>query len=86
MDYIIGVDIGTTSTKSVLYDTKGKVIAYANSGYQLYQDIPDMAEENPEEIFGAVLETMGSVIRKSQVQASEIKGVSFSSAIHVRPM
>ncbi|WCG34866.1 gluconokinase [Companilactobacillus farciminis] len=82
MDYIIGVDIGTTSTKSVLYDTKGKVIAYANSGYQLYQDIPDMAEEDPEEIFGAVLETMGSVIRKSQVQASEIKGVSFSSAMH----
>ncbi len=82
MDYIIGVDIGTTSTKSVLYDTKGKVIAYANSGYQLYQDILDMAEEDPEEIFGAVLETMGSVIRKSQVQASEVKGVSFSSAMH----
>lgn len=82
MEYIIGVDIGTTSTKSVLYDMKGKVIAYANAGYQLYQDIPDMAEEDPEDIFDAVLEVMGQVIRKSKVKTEAIRGVSFSSAMH----
>ncbi|KRN99334.1 gluconate kinase [Companilactobacillus kimchiensis] len=79
---MIGVDIGTTSTKSVLYDMKGKVIAYANTGYQLYQDIPDMAEEDPEDIFDAVIEVLGQVIRKGKVQSSEIKGISFSSAMH----
>ncbi|WP_334333286.1 gluconokinase [Companilactobacillus sp. HBUAS59544] len=82
MEYMIGVDIGTTSTKSVLYDMKGKVIAYANSGYQLYQDIPDMAEEDPDDIFDAVIEVLGQVIRKGKVQKGELKGVSFSSAMH----
>lgn len=82
MEYIIGVDIGTTSTKSVLYDMKGKVLAYANVGYKLYQDIPDMAEEDPEDIFEAVLNVMGQVIRKSKVNTESIKGVSFSSAMH----
>lgn len=80
MNYIIGVDIGTTSTKSVLYDLKGKVIAYANKGYQLYQDTPDMAEEDPDDIFDAVIEVLGQV--KGKVQTSEIKGVSFSCAMH----
>ena len=82
MEYMIGVDIGTTSTKSVLYDMKGKVMAYANTGYQLYQDVPDMAEEDPEDIFDAVIEVLGQVIRKGKVQTNEIKGVSFSSAMH----
>lgn len=82
MDYMIGADIGTTSTKAVLYDMKGKVIAYANSGYQLYQDTPDMAEEDPEDIFGAVVEVLGQVMRKGKVKPGELKGVSFSSAMH----
>jgi len=82
MEYMIGVDIGTTSTKSVLYDMKGKVIAYANSGYQLYQDIPDMAEEDPDDIFDAVIEVLGQVLRKGKVKSGEVKGISFSSAMH----
>ncbi len=82
MEYMIGVDVGTTSTKSVLYDMEGKVIAYANSGYQLYQDVPDMAEEDPDDIFDAVVEVLGQVIRKGKIKAGELKGISFSSAMH----
>ena len=82
MDYMIGVDIGTTTTKSVLYDMSGKVIAYAHAGYKLYQETPDMAEEDPNDIFDAVIEVLDQVIRKSKIQSSEIKGISFSSAMH----
>ncbi|APX73222.1 gluconokinase [Companilactobacillus allii] len=80
MEYIIGTDIGTTSTKCVLYDTKGNVIEYANKGYQLIQTTPDMAEEDPKDIFNAVIDVMGQVMRK--VKPGELKGVSFSSAMH----
>lgn len=82
MRYMIGVDIGTTSTKGVLYDLQGNVVAHANIGYQLYQDIPDMAEEDPEDIFDAVIAVMGQIIRKGKAEIDEIKGVSFSSAMH----
>ncbi|MFD1670778.1 gluconokinase [Agrilactobacillus yilanensis] len=80
--YMIGTDIGTTSTKCVLYDLKGHVIAHADKGYPLYQDVPDMAEEDPEDIFNAVIDVLGQVIRKVKVKPEEIKGVSFSSAMH----
>lgn len=82
MEYIIGADIGTTSTKAVLYDLKGNVKAYANVGYPLYQDTPDMAEEDPEEIFNAVTDVLFQVMRKGDVKPGELKGVSFSSAMH----
>ncbi len=38
--YMIGVDLGTTSTKVVLFDLKGHAIATANNPYPLYQDTP----------------------------------------------
>ncbi|MHA3065086.1 gluconokinase [Lacticaseibacillus saniviri] len=82
MDYMIGVDLGTTSTKVVLFDMKGQSHAYANNPYPLYQDTPDMAEEDPEEIFEAVIAGLTEVMRKGKVQPGELKGVSFSAAMH----
>ena len=80
MDYLIGVDLGTTSTKVVLFDTKGHVIASANKGYKLYRDAPDMAEENLDEIWEAFTDAMAQVARAAK--DGKILGVSFSSAMH----
>lgn len=81
-DYLIGVDIGTTSTKAVLYDAKGNVKGYANKEYPLYQVVPDMAEQDPDEIFETVIDVLTAVVRKSGADVTRIAGVSFSSAMH----
>ncbi|WP_125565407.1 gluconokinase [Companilactobacillus insicii] len=80
MGYVIGVDVGTTSTKCVLYDLKGKVISHSNKGYKLYQTEPGMAEEDPDEIFSAVIATIKEVV--INIDTSKIKFVSFSTAMH----
>ena len=59
---MIGVDIGTTSTKAVLYEENGTVVASANIGYPLYTPSADIAEQDPEEIFTAVLQAVQQVI------------------------
>jgi len=78
--YIIGIDIGTTSTKCVLYDQKGTVITHADAGYQLIQTEPGMAEEDPDEIFQAVLTTLKQVM--NGIEPDDLSGVSFSTAMH----
>ncbi|GEM_PF-3204232 len=35
MDYLIGIDIGTSNTKIVLYDTHGNEIRVASYDYEL---------------------------------------------------
>ncbi|MFC6255160.1 gluconokinase [Secundilactobacillus hailunensis] len=82
MDYMIGVDIGTTSVKTVLFDNVGKVQGYSNNLYPLYQDVPDMAEEDPDEIFSAIVDGLTTVLRKANLSKGELKGVSFSAAMH----
>ncbi|MDR3191179.1 MAG: gluconokinase [Lactobacillaceae bacterium] len=80
MDYLIGVDLGTTSTKAVLFDTKGQVIASANQGYKLYRDEPDMAEQDLTEIWDAFLAAVKEVALAAV--DGKILAVSFSSAMH----
>ncbi|BAP85196.1 gluconokinase [Paucilactobacillus hokkaidonensis JCM 18461] len=82
MDYMIGVDLGTTSTKAVLYDDQCNVLGYANKLYPLYQDQPDMAEEDPNEIFDAVVDALTEVLRKADLTTGTLRGVSFSAAMH----
>lgn len=38
--YMIGVDIGTTSTKAVLFKENGTIVAQSNQGYPLHQPSP----------------------------------------------
>ncbi|WP_413522311.1 gluconokinase [Brochothrix thermosphacta] len=82
LDLVIGMDIGTTSTKGVLYDTDGTVIATSDKLYSLIQDQPDKAEQNPDEILTAVVSVISNIVRDAGVNRSRIAGVSFSSAMH----
>ncbi|MDP1420276.1 gluconokinase [Peribacillus simplex] len=78
--YMLGVDIGTTSTKAVLFTKKGDVIQQENVGYPLYT--PDMttAEQDPEEIFQAVLKAFSNITK--QHPDKKLSFISFSSAMH----
>lgn len=79
---IIGVDIGTTSTKAVAFDPNGKVLAHHAVGYPLLTPSPVVAEQDPDEIYAAVLTVLREVVRKTQTAPEEVIGVSFSAAMH----
>lgn len=80
--YVVGVDIGTTSTKSVLYSNAGQEIEQHNVGYPLNAPIQDAAVQNPRQIFQAVIETVKQVINKAGINQSDILCLSFSAAMH----
>lgn len=82
MKYMIGVDIGTTSTKSVLYDENGQFIMKHNIGYPLHTPNVDVSEENPDELFDAVLMTVKYVVREANIKKEDIKLISFSAQMH----
>ena len=47
MNYLIGADIGTSGTKTVLFDTAGNVVSSATVEYPLYQPQNGWAEQDP---------------------------------------
>jgi gluconokinase len=79
---MIGIDIGTTSTKAVLYRETGEIITQANHGYDLYTPDIFTAEQDPLEIFMAVKLSIKHVMEKSRINAERLSLISFSSAMH----
>lgn len=80
--YIIAADIGTTSTKTLVISREGKVVASHSIEYPLFTPAADRAEQDPHEIFDAVVQGIGAVVSKADITAEQVLCVSFSSAMH----
>ncbi len=82
MAYLIGVDLGTSGTKTVLFAEDGTVAASCTIEYPLYQPQNGWAEQDPLDWWNAVCDTTKVVIAKAGISASEIKGVGLSGQMH----
>ena len=82
MNYLIGIDVGTSATKTVLFDGEGTVIASASKEYGMIQPQNGWAEQNPGDWKNAVLETLSEVRERSGVPAGAIKGIGLSGQMH----
>lgn len=61
MQYIIGIDIGTTNTKAVAFTDQGEVLGSAGSGYAVFADASGRHELDPERLLEAVVSALADV-------------------------
>ena len=82
----IGVDIGTTSTKVVVFraDRKGRgsVLGDHAVEYPLETPVPGAAEQDPERIFQAVVVAIHGAVMAARVAGKDVACVAFSAAMH----
>ena len=79
---ILGVDIGTSATKTVLFDLTGRIIASASREYPLYQPQMGWAEQDPEDWAQATLNTIAEVTASAGVDRRSILGMGLSGQMH----
>ncbi|MFT3952137.1 MAG: xylulokinase [Oscillospiraceae bacterium] len=82
MAYVIGIDCGTSGTKTVLFDELGNVVASHTVEYPMYQPKNGYAEQNPKDWADAALATLTAVVAKSGVDKNDIKGIGLSGQMH----
>ena len=82
MAYVIGVDCGTSGTKTVLFDESGKVIASKTIEYPMYQPKNGYAEQDPADWSNAMINTIKAVMTQSGVSKEDVKGVGISGQMH----
>lgn len=80
MKYLIGIDIGTSGTKSILMDENGVLLASATAEYPLYQPQNGWAEQDPEDWWHAVCKTLQEITAKIDPKA--IAGIGLSGQMH----
>lgn len=82
MSYVIGVDCGTSGTKTVLFDEMGCVIASKTIEYPMYQPKNGYAEQEPADWAAAMINTIKAVMAKSGVKKEDVKGIGISGQMH----
>ncbi len=81
-EHILGIDIGTTSTKVVLFALNGTIIGQHAMGYPLLSPQADIQEQDPNEIYQATIGSVRAVVDRFPEQAKSIIGMAFSTVMH----
>lgn len=82
MAYLLGIDIGTSGTKTVLFDVSGNSIASNTQEYPLYQPKNGWAEQDPLDWWRATYVSIQNVLKKSGINAEDVKGIGLSGQMH----
>lgn len=82
MQALMGIDLGTSSCKTLIMQPDGEVLSIAQKGYDIESSEPGFAEQNIDVLCDAAFETVRAAIEKSGLSAENIAGVGFSGQMH----
>lgn len=82
MNYLIGIDVGTSSTKTVLYDENLNEVFISNYEYPLYQPKNGWAEQDPNDWSKALIYTIKDIVNNSMINIDDICGIGITGQMH----
>ena len=82
MGCLLGIDVGTSATKGLVCDERGKVLATASADYPLYTPKPGWSEQDPEDWWWATRKVTRAVLRKAKKKGADVIGIGLSGQMH----
>lgn len=82
MSYYMGVDIGTSSVKSMLISGNGNVAGTEQVGYNIIKERLSWAEQDMEELWQAARQTIAALVKRFPGEAAQISCISYSGQMH----
>jgi xylulokinase len=79
--YVMGVDIGTSGCKTLVIDDRGDVVVKATEEYPLSTPKPGWSEQNPEDWWRAVQNTVRQTVKDLDTP-DDIKAIGLSGQMH----
>jgi glycerol kinase len=77
--YILALDQGTTSSRAILFDEKGKAVAIAQQEFEQIYPQPGWVEHNPAEIWSSQLSAAQRVLSDNKIQADQIAAIGITN-------
>ena len=71
MSYYLGIDVGTSGTKTLVMNSAGKILAEATKKYPLHSPKALWTEQNPDDWWTATVATVRAVMKKAKLKRSE---------------
>ena len=77
--YIIALDQGTTSSRSIIFDSKGNIVSLAQYPFTQIYPKPGWVEHDADEIWSTMCEVMKGALEKSGLEASDIAAIGITN-------
>ena len=82
MAYLLGIDIGTSGTKTLICDEDGKVLATAMAEHPISSPRPGWSEQDPEDWWQATCLATKAALKKGKIKPADIGGIGLSGQMH----
>jgi xylulokinase len=82
MGYLLGIDIGTSGTKTLLVDPKGRIAASVTVEYPAYAPKPAWSEQDPADWHKAAIAGIRRALKRAKVKGSDVTGLGLSGQMH----
>lgn len=82
MNYLLGIDLGTSSVRAILINVEGKVCSLAGQEYPILYPEPGAAEQDPDHWWEATCKSIQKILQQTGVSPSSITGIGLSGQMH----
>ena len=82
MGIYLGIDVGTSGTKTLAVRENGRILASATVEYPLSSPKPGWSEQNPEHWWKATVKSVQAVLTQGKIKADDVKGIGLSGQMH----
>jgi xylulokinase len=83
MDAFLGIDIGTSGTKTLAIDEQGRILASVTSAeYPLYHPEPLWSEQRPADWWQATCATIKAVVQQAKLKPQQVRAIGLSGQMH----
>lgn len=77
--YLLAIDQGTTSTRAILFDRRGRPAYMAQKEFPQYFPKPGWVEHNADEIWVSVLSVVGTVLTENRIDPARIEAIGITN-------
>lgn len=82
MSAYLGIDIGTSGTKTLLIDARGHVLGQATASHPSYHPQPAWSEQDPDDWWKSTVQSVRNAVRKARLKPSDVRAIGLSGQMH----
>ena len=77
--FIMAIDQGTTSSRAIIFDSKGDILSVAQKEFAQVYPMPGWVEHDPKEIWTSQASVVAEAILKAGLQPTDIAGIGITN-------
>lgn len=79
MKYVLAIDQGTTSSRAIVFDGAGEIVAGAQQEFNQIYPCPGWVEHSPKNILGSVVAVVGEALVRAGISADSLAAIGITN-------